>query len=64
MVKIAHLRARDRGDQVPSNVADRLNAVEAEVGDLRRELGEAQERLDFTERLLAQAKDARLGDKT
>jgi hypothetical protein len=31
----------------------RLDALELEVGDLRRELGEAQERLDFTERMLA-----------
>jgi hypothetical protein len=31
----------------------RFDALELEVGDLRRELGEAQERLDFTERMLA-----------
>jgi hypothetical protein len=30
----------------------RFDAVELEVGELRRELGEVQERLDFTERLL------------
>jgi hypothetical protein len=33
--------------------------LEAEVGDLRRELSEAQERLDFAERLLAQDAEAR-----
>lgn len=32
----------------------RVDELELEVGDLRRELTEAQERLDFTERLLAQ----------
>jgi hypothetical protein len=34
----------------------RVGALELEVGELRRELGEAQERLDFTERLLAQSR--------
>ncbi len=33
---------------------DGLEALEAEVDELRRELGEAQERMDFAERLLAQ----------
>ena len=33
---------------------DRLQALEHEVGTLRQELGEAQERIDFAERLLAQ----------
>lgn len=36
----------------------RLDALEFEVSDLRRELGEAQERLDFTERVLAQRPDS------
>ena len=31
-----------------------LDALGGEVDDLRRELGEAQERLDFAERMLAQ----------
>jgi hypothetical protein len=34
----------------------RLEALELEVGQVRRELEEAQERLDFTERLLAQGR--------
>ena len=34
---------------------DRLEVLEVEVGNLRRELNEAQERLDFAERVLAQA---------
>ena len=33
---------------------DRLDALEGEVSDMRRELNEAQERIDFTERVLAQ----------
>jgi hypothetical protein len=39
------------GTEIP-----RFDALELEVGELRRELGEAQERLDFTERLLAQSR--------
>jgi hypothetical protein len=40
----------------------RLEALEAEVGELgglRQELGEIQERLDFAERLLAQGAETR-----
>lgn len=39
--------------------ASRLEALEGEVGQLRRELGEAQERLDFAERVLVKAPEAR-----
>jgi hypothetical protein len=37
----------------------RLEALEDEVSNLRRELGETQERLDFAERVLAQAPEQR-----
>ena len=43
----------------PSEGEDRLEALEIEVGNLRGELNEAQERLDFTERLLAQGLESR-----
>jgi hypothetical protein len=36
-----------------------LEALEAEVNKLRLELGETQERLDFTERMLAQGAESR-----
>jgi len=36
-----------------------LEALEAEVSKLRQEVSEAQERLDFAERLLAQGPEAR-----
>ena len=36
-----------------------LEALEGEVSDLRREVAEIQERLDFTERVLAQGQEAR-----
>ncbi len=57
-VKIARMwSTRPRpadGVEVPA----RLEAVEAELAALRQELTETQERLDFTERLLAQGPDA------
>lgn len=37
----------------------RLELLETEVSSLRQELGEAQERLDFAERVLAQGAEAR-----
>ena len=37
----------------------RLDALEADVSYLRQELAEAQERLDFTERVLAQRPEQR-----
>jgi hypothetical protein len=40
---------------------DRLDRVEDELSALRQELSEAQERLDFTERLLAQRPERRVG---
>jgi hypothetical protein len=42
-----------------SDREDRLEALEAEVSSLRGELTEAQDRLDFAERLLAQGSEAR-----
>ena len=36
-----------------------LEALEGEVSELRREVAEIQERLDFTERVLAQGQEAR-----
>ena len=51
---IVRLRSRDAGGDLPAELSHRLEALETEVGALRQELGETQERLDFTERLLAQ----------
>lgn len=39
--------------------ADRVEALEGDVGRLRKEVSEAQERLDFAERLLAQGQEVR-----
>ena len=40
-----------------ARLAAEIEALRDEVGGLRRELDDAQNRLDFTERLLAQAKE-------
>jgi hypothetical protein len=42
-----------------SELPARLEALEVEVGNVRRELGEAQERLDFAERVLAKGPEGR-----
>ena len=52
------LRQR-RAEYVPAPREDRLEALEAELGGVRGELGEVQERLDFTERMLAQRDEVR-----
>ena len=57
-------RLREAGGATDPGQADAVRALTAEVdalrdevGGLRRELDEAHNRLDFTERLLAQAKE-------
>ena len=50
------LRPGPGGSDLQDRLEDRLEALEAlefEVSNLRQELGETQERLDFAERLLA-----------
>ena len=42
-----------------TDMESRIEALELEVSSLRQELAEAQERLDFAERLLAQASETR-----
>lgn len=51
-----HLR---RAPAAGGETQTRIDELEAEVGDLRQSLSEAQERLDFAERLLSQTQDAR-----
>ena len=58
VLKVARLRAAR--PQAPSaDVAARLEEIERGVQDLRQELAETQERLDFTERLLSKAREER-----
>jgi len=58
VLKLASLRAAR--PQAPSaDVTARLEEMERGVQDLRHELAETQERLDFTERLLSKAREER-----
>ena len=53
--KVARLRveeAKVRAGQLDGQSAAELAALRDEMGDVRRELSEVQERLDFAERLL------------
>jgi len=52
-IKIVTIQSQSRRAADPQT-SERLQALEHEVCSLRQELGEAQERIDFTERLLAQ----------
>lgn len=58
-----HLIRRRVGSGIGANSAGELeaglDALEVEVGDLRRELSETQERLDFHERMLTQRAETR-----
>lgn len=58
--KLARTRleeARVRAGELGAGGEAELTALRDEVGDLRRELGELQERMDFTERMLTQARE-------
>lgn len=59
-VKIAKIQADarlgGRGGGDPE-LANRVAALEQDVGTMRQELSETHERLDFTERLLAQRRN-------
>lgn len=62
ILKLAGRRAGPGPDATPE-LNGRLEAVEHEIGMLRQELTETQERLDFTERLLADKSSGRQGDE-
>jgi hypothetical protein len=55
------LRQGSRGSegQARLDVLEALEVLEADVSNLRRELTETQERMDFAERLLAQGVESR-----
>ena len=57
-VKIAQLRA-SRPALPDSDVTARLEAVERDLQNLQQDLAETQERVDFAERLLSQAREER-----
>ena len=57
-VKIARLRA-SRPESLSSDVSARLEELERGVQAIQDELAETQERLDFAERLLSNAREER-----
>ena len=57
-VKIARIRASAPGAGAPDVVA-RLESLEHTVGVLQQDLSETQDRLDFAERVLSQAREER-----
>ncbi|HEU5303647.1 MAG TPA: hypothetical protein VFU40_03295 [Gemmatimonadales bacterium] len=57
-VKIARLRAT-RPESLSADVTARLEALERSVQDVQQELAETQDRVDFAERLLSQAREER-----
>jgi hypothetical protein len=59
-IRITRILTQRSNTQAP-DAAARLAALEDEMATVRRQLEEAQERLDFTERLLAQQHSDRLG---
>jgi hypothetical protein len=59
-VKIARITAQSRSRLSDPDTSARLAALGDEVGALRQELAEAQERIDFTERLLTRQRTERL----
>jgi hypothetical protein len=52
------MRQAPRGSEFPVPL-EAFEALEIEVGRLREDLSETQERLDFTERLVVQGQEAR-----
>jgi predicted nucleic acid-binding Zn-ribbon protein len=57
-VKIARLRATHSA-AVSTELPERLEALERTVQGLQQELADTQERLDFAERVLSQAREER-----
>ncbi|HET9384936.1 MAG TPA: hypothetical protein VFO67_07295 [Gemmatimonadales bacterium] len=60
VITVARVIANRRS--LPSEVTERLEELEGAVQSLQHELGEAQQRIDFAERMLSTAReDRRLG---
>ena len=57
VVKITRMKMMREGQVLPREVSARIDALEQDVRNLQEELGQAQERLDFTERLLSKARE-------
>ena len=59
-----HLKVRKRAAAMESGDEPEIAVLRDDIGELRRELSELQERMDFAERLLSQAREIdRLPDR-
>jgi Tfp pilus assembly protein PilO len=58
VMKLRIEEARLRGEGLRTGDGAELQALRSEVADLRHELAEVEERLDFTERALVQHREA------
>lgn len=58
-LRLKQRRDGGRAEQAIEAPGERMEALEDELNRLRQELSEAQERLDFTERMLAQRAEPR-----
>ena len=63
-IKVARILTPARSNTQDLETGDRLAALEEEMVTVRRQLDEAHERLEFTERLLAQQRTDRLSPPT
>jgi hypothetical protein len=54
---------RLRARRLPTSADDRMAAVEGDVNDLRAQVAELTERLDFAERILAKGNEAERVDR-
>jgi hypothetical protein len=62
-VVVLKMPSRAFGHRSNPQLEERVEALEQQLGTVRQELTEAQERLDFAERLLARADEARQLEK-
>ena len=62
-VAILKMPRKAFGQRSDPQLEDRVDALEQELGTIRQQLIETQERLDFAERLLARTEGARQLDK-
>ena len=60
LIKIMQLYSQGRRPAAEDGaLAQRVTNIEQELGTVRQELSETQERLDFAERLLAQSREGK-----
>jgi len=59
VVKLSRMKLDSVNPAVGQDAIARIEALEGELDGLRQQLSETQERVDFTERLLAQAAEGR-----